>query len=182
MDPRIKEDILKVLHKTVNSLKQQDFVGINELSNHTLHNASIFQDADSISTATLVYAIAKIVQRCTETQCPVPPIQTPLEKAIKALESDKFPQFRNAYKEAFDAIGEHDKKLKLYVQHVLENAKIRKGGKLARHGISLGRIADMMGISQWDLYNYIGKTTVTDEMKGPMSVQKRLAFARGLFK
>ena len=53
----IKKDILTVLNKLVEILKvkeESDIVDIRELSNHVIHNASVFQDEDSISIAILI--------------------------------------------------------------------------------------------------------------------------------
>ena len=182
MDPRIKEDILNVLNRVAEALKSGNFIVIDELSNHTIHNASIYQDEDSISTAILVYAIAKVVQRCSETMCPAPQVVPAIHKAMQALEREKDSLFHAAFTEAFDVISSQDKKLKMYVEEVLNKARVKKGSKLYEHGISMARIADMLGISQWDLYGYVGRTMIGEKEEQQISAQKRLQNARELFK
>ena len=62
----IKRDILAVLNDLVEILKvkeESDIVEIKNLSNHVIHNASIFQDEDSISVAVLIYSLSKIIER-----------------------------------------------------------------------------------------------------------------------
>jgi hypothetical protein len=181
VDPRIKEDILDVLKKAVEALKSNNFVALSELSNHTIHDASIYQDEDSVSTAILVYAMGKIVQRCIDTKCPVPPIAPIIQKAYDALVRDKDNLLHAAFSEAFDLISQHDEHLKLYVQEVLNQSRIKKGSKLYEHGLSVGRIAEMLGVSQWELYNYLGNTT-NNEQNENITATKRLAMARELFK
>jgi hypothetical protein len=181
MDPRIKEDILAVLTKTSETLKSGNFMALEELSNHTIHNASIYQDEDSISTAILVYALAKLVQRCTVQACPAPNVGGALEKAVDALHRDKDNLVHAAFAEAFDIISKQDEHLKMYVEEVLNKARVKKGSKLYEHGISVGRIADMLGITQWELYNYIGNTMIGETEEIQLSATKRLAFARSLF-
>ncbi|MBI4150606.1 hypothetical protein HY492_00615 [Candidatus Woesearchaeota archaeon] len=180
MDPRIKEDILSVLQSTIDALTSNNFVAIGELSNHTIHDASIYQDEDSVSTAILIYAIGKIVQRCTETSCPVPPVSALIERARDALARDKDGLFHAAFSEAFDLISKHDAHLKLYIEEVLNKARVKKGSKLYEHGISVARIADMLGLSQWELYSYLGKTTMSEDVQ--TSGVKRLQLARELFR
>ena len=54
MDKIIKKDILSIISKTIAILKikeEKDIIELKELSNHTIHNASIFQDEDSVSIA-----------------------------------------------------------------------------------------------------------------------------------
>ena len=74
-----------------------------------------------------------------------------------------------------------DSKLKLYIGEVITQAEIKKGSKLYAHGISLGRAAEVLGISQWELMFYIGKTKLID-VKGCVGVRERLNYARSLFK
>ena len=66
MNEIIKKDILEVLNDLIKILKSKEgsnWIGIKELSNHVIHNASVFQDEDSISVAVLTYALSKIMER-----------------------------------------------------------------------------------------------------------------------
>lgn len=181
MDPRIKEDILTVLQQAVTAIKTDNFIALEELSNHTIHDASIYQDEDSTSTAILMYALAKVVQRCTMQACPAPEVTPMLVRAQEALLRDKDGLFHAAFSEAFDVISKHDAGLKMYVEEVLDKARIKKGSKLAEHGLSVARIADMLGISQWELYNYLGRTTIGEGVETQLSATKRLQLARSIF-
>ena len=62
-------------------------------------------------------------------------------------------------------IGRIDDKLKLYIDDVLDKAKIVKGSTLYEHGVSIGRAAELLGISQWELMSYVGKTKIIDRYK-----------------
>ncbi|MEK6849763.1 MAG: hypothetical protein AABY01_04310, partial [Nanoarchaeota archaeon] len=108
MDPRIKEDILSVLKKAIEALKSGNFIVLDELSNHTIHDASIYQDEDSTSTAILMYTISKVMQRCSENACPAPMMLPLLTKAQNALELNKEGMFHASYTEAFDLLTKHD--------------------------------------------------------------------------
>ena len=66
MHDQVKKDILAVLNELLEILKvkeDQDILQIKELSNHVIHNASVFQDEDSISVAVLIYSLSKIIER-----------------------------------------------------------------------------------------------------------------------
>ena len=82
--------------------------------------------------------------------------------------------------EIFQLVSGIDKKLRLYVEEVINQAKIKKSSKIYYHGISLARAASMLGVSQWELMNYIGKTSITEFSPG--NVKKRLEFTRKIFK
>ena len=78
-------------------------------------------------------------------------------------------------------IGKIDEKLELYIEEVIEKSKIKKGSIIYEHGISVGKVAELLGLSTWELMNYIGKTTIADAGRERINVERRLAFARELF-
>ena len=66
MQDQIKKDILDVFLRLIQILKSKeegDIVEIRELSNQVVHNASVFQDEDSVSVAILIYSLSKIIER-----------------------------------------------------------------------------------------------------------------------
>jgi hypothetical protein len=183
MDEVVKKDILRVLSDVANILKieeEKDIVEIRELSNHTIHNASIFQDEDSVSIAILIYSLSKVIER-REGKLNYKNLLRLITDAKKNLEYNRIDAYRKTIKKLFNFISTIDTKLKLYIEQVINQAEIKKGSKLYAHGISLGRAAEILGISQWELMFYIGKTKQAD-VKGGVNVKTRLNYARSLFK
>ena len=72
--------------------------------------------------------------------------------------------------------------MKLYVQEVINQAQIKKGSKLCEHGLSCSKSAEILGISQWELMNYIGKTKLSEEEHDIVDLRTRIDYARGLFR
>jgi len=183
MDEVVKKDILNVLSDAVGILKveeEKDFSELRELSNHTIHNASVFQDEDSVSIAILIYSLAKVIER-REGSMNYKAILKLIIDAKKNLEQNRIDAYRKLIRKLFDFISSLDSKLKLYIEEVINQAEIKKGSKLYAHGISMARAASILGISQWELMFYVGKTKLTD-VKGGVGVRERLNYARGLFK
>ncbi len=181
MNEKIKEDILAVLDKVINILavkEEKNVVGIKGLSNHTIHNASIFQDRDSVGLAVIVYSLSKIIERKGELS---PDILDSLNKARKELKENNFSSYRKTIKDLLKEISRIDNRLKLFIEQVIKQAEIKKGSKLYEHGISLAQAAEVLGISQWELMNYIGKTRIADMAIAGEGIKARLNFARGLF-
>ena len=179
----IKRDIISVLSKVAEILKvkeETDVAEIKELSNHVIHNASVFQDEDSISIAILIYSLSKIIER-KQRDLDYGKVMKMMNSAIDSLNSNQDDSFRKSVKEMFTFIRTMDEKLKLYIHEVINQAQIKKGCKLCEHGISVGRAAEVLGISQWELMHYLGKTTIMDQLEDPVSVAKRLKIARSLF-
>ncbi len=186
MNPKVKEDILTVLNSAIEILKERegkDLYELKELSNHVIHNAGIFQDEHSITIAVLIYSIYKVLER-------MPFIENRnyskfllyLRKAKQFLEKDDMARFNSEIKILFKTIESLDHRLKKFVEEVVRKARINKGSKLVEHGISVAQASSLMGISQWELMSYIGKTEIVDKQDFKEDVKKRLNYARKLFK
>lgn len=186
MNPKIKEDLINILKQTIETLKDSD-TNLIEISDHTIHDASIFQDQDSISIAVVVYAISKIIDRNQHNpirgwQIIYKNIIKNLEDALNFIKRDKINNYRLVIKELIKKLGQADDQLKLYIDDVLEKARITKGSKLYEHGVSVGRAAELMGISQWELLSYIGKTKIIDKFpENVIQVENRIKFAKKIF-
>ena len=179
----IKRDIISVLSKVAEILKvkeETDVAEIKELSNHVIHNASVFQDEDSISVAILIYSLSKIIER-KQKDMDYGKVLKMMNSAISSLNSNQDDSFRKSIKEMFNFIRTMDEKLKLYINEVINQAQIKKGCKLCEHGISVARASEVLGISQWELLHYLGKTTLIGQLEEPMNVIKRMKIARGMF-
>ena len=179
----IKKDILAVLSELVEIFKvkeETDIIQIKELSNHVIHNASAFQDEDSISVAILIYSLSKIIER-QQKGLDYNKVLSMLNSCILNLKNNEDEAFRKLIKNIFNFIRTIDAKLKLYIHEVINQAQIKKGCKLCEHGISVARASEVLGISQWELMHYLGKTTLIDQFSEPVNVLKRLKIARSLF-
>ena len=179
----IKRDIISVLSKVAEILKvkeETDVAEIKELSNHVIHNASVFQDEDSISIAILIYSLSKIIER-KQKDLDYEKVLSMLNSCISSLKNNQDEEFRKSIKNIFNFIRTIDEKLKLYIHEVINQAQIKKGCKLCEHGISVARASEVLGISQWELMHYLGKTTLIDQFSEPVNVLKRLKIARGFF-
>ena len=178
----VKRDVIAVLSELASILKTKDdadFVEIKELSNHIIHNASVFQDEDSISVAVLIYSLSKILDRNHDLD--YGKILAMVNSALANLKNGNEDSYRKSIMNIFNFIKTIDKKIGLYVNEVINQAQIKKGCKLCEHGVSVARASEVMGISQWELMHYLGKTNVADRYDKPVNAAKRLKIARGIF-
>ncbi|HME87305.1 MAG TPA: hypothetical protein VKE88_02740 [Candidatus Nanoarchaeia archaeon] len=182
MDETVKRDIISVLQQTLHFIEQEDFVSLKNVSNYTIGNASTLQDPDSVQIAVIIYALSKIMERAKEEHKSISKnIAKSLQRASAELQKNKEDNYRHEIVNLFSEISETDEKLLLYVQNVIDKAHIVKGSSIYGQGISIGRAAEILGINQWDLMSFVGKTRIAD--REPITdVKKRLAFAKKLFK
>ncbi|HLC64581.1 MAG TPA: hypothetical protein VJI46_00485 [Candidatus Nanoarchaeia archaeon] len=183
MEQTVKTDILATLDDVLKILQEKPIntSALKELSNHTIHNASIYQDEDSVSIAILIYAISKILERGLDEKYRAQLVAL-LKEAYNSLDSEQFGEYKSTIKRIFGEITRMETKFKRYIEEVIRQAQIRKGSKIFEHGISIARASEMLGVSQWELMSYVGKTSLTDIGAAEEMTKKRLSFARGLFK
>tara|TARA_Y100000034_G_scaffold39094_2_gene48172 strand:- start:8390 stop:8947 length:558 start_codon:yes stop_codon:yes gene_type:complete len=185
MKIEIKRDVLEVLEEVIEILRvkeEKDVFELKQLSNYTTKDSLVFQDEDSISIGILIYALYKLVMRCYADDTIYKNLMAGLMNARDHLRKDHFVGYRKEIKKLFKLLSSIDKKLKLYVQEVIDQAKLKKGFKLFEGGVSASKAADLMGVSKWELMSYIGNTQVFDREKISTDIRKRLAFTRSLFK
>ena len=183
MHDLVKRDILAVLNELAEILKAKeeiDIVQMKELSNHVIHDASVFQDEDSISVAVLIYSLSKVIER-KQKDLDYSKVLDMMRLCILNLNNNDDTSFRKSAQRIFSFIRSIDEKLRLYISEVISQARVKKGCKLCEHGISTARAAEVLGISQWELMHYLGKTTLIDKLSEPINVSKRLKIARSIF-
>ena len=78
-------------------------------------------------------------------------------------------------------ISVFEKKIGKYITEVLQQAKIKKGGRIYEHGLSVGMSAQIMGISKWELMDYLGATKVSEVTDEVSRLKSRLVNARRMF-
>ena len=184
MEEVVKNSILSMLDLMIKALIRDDPGELSVVSNNTIHSASIYQDEDSISIAVIAYALSKTCQHCsglgTKYRTLTAFILRHLQQAKDRLKKDDYQAYRNNMKHLIKTVSKTDKHYKLYIGKVMEGAKIKKGSVMYAHGISIGRVAEVLGISQWELMNYLGKTTLIEGAEG-VPVKQRIAFTRRIF-
>jgi len=178
MNPIVKKDILNVLHEAIEIMKKGELFRLRELSDHVIHNASVFQDKDSITVAVTIYALSKLYRYSQDVDKFVMPHLT---NSISFLEQGNDNKYESEMKHIIKDISEKDEKTKFYIQEVLEMAQIKKASRMFEHGISMGQVADALGISIWDIMDYVGKTRIIDQFDYKTNVSKKLELTRKMF-
>ena len=180
MNELIKQDIIAVVHDSIKCIEKENYIALRKLSDETVHGASIFQEEDSVTIAVLIYSLYKIIERGKNNKKDIKAITLVLRDSLENLRKDKIDKYRKSIQKALSLVSKIDSKLKLYAEEVIKQAEIKKGSKLYDHGISLSRAAEMLGVSKWELMDYLGKTRVSDTWV-ERNVKDRYNFAKKLF-
>lgn len=187
MNNKIKNDILAVLNDACKAIHSNKLKQLRILSDHTLHNANIYQDGDSIGMAVTMYALSKIYERPNykgykDWSHFDKVAKNRIFQARDFLKKDDIDGFRTALADINVVIEKLDQKLKSYIKDVLHRAHVSKGSRFYEHGLSIGKTAELLKISRWELMDYIGKTKIPDAgFNITKSPKQRLKETRKLF-
>jgi len=179
MEEVVRQDILSVISQAEIYIREHNTAGLKELSDHTIHNSSIFQDQDSVIMAVVIYSLSKIMEKSDGNFSQH--VLAALSYARSNLVLRKEKEYRDFMKKLIDYISKTDSMTKKYIEEVISQAKIKKGGRIYEHGISMARAAEILEISQWQLMAYIGNSEDTDQFISGKT-RERISFARSLFK
>ncbi|MBS3073542.1 hypothetical protein J4465_01980 [Candidatus Pacearchaeota archaeon] len=181
------KNFLDIIYQTLKAIKSKDLALLRELSNRTIHGASISKDTDSVSIAVIVYSLSKIIGRLDyyeEKQFItfMSGVTKNLESGAIFLKQKNFSKFRSSIKNITSSIDNLSGKLKLYIQDIFREAKINKASRLYEHGISREETANLLGISLWELSEYVGKTGISDvDLSITKPIKERINNTRELF-
>jgi len=165
MFPELRKNIIQILERAITILKSKsrDVNDLKELSNHTIHSASMFKDQDAILIATIIYSVYKVYSRDGNLDKIFhKQILESLEGLSSSLKETNYSLYNRNIKFITSLIKKIDKKYSMYVGEIFVKAKIVKGAMMFKHGLSLTYVAELLNISKWDLMSYVGKTKFTD--------------------
>ena len=102
------------------------------------------------------------------------------DNMILFLKKDDIKNFRKEVASIRNLIQRLSGKLKDYINDVFRKAEINKASRIYEHGISLGKTAQLLGVTQWELVDYMGQKK-TDEKYSVTDIRKRAQSAVEFF-
>lgn len=156
-----KNNVLRIFNETKKAVKENNPGKIKSLSNQTINTASFTQDPDNLAVAVIVYSISKILIRKKDEQSKAfekfkKRIIDLINLIIEDLEKKKNKKLTEDLKNLRKKIEDFSKDLKFNIKDVLRKASINKASRLYEHGVSMEKTAELLGITMYELANYIG--------------------------
>ena len=183
MEETIRKEILYDLDQAITILQQRESKDVEELqalSDHGIEDVAVHKNLDLVSVTVLIYSLYKII-----TSIPIKDYQLiveELQKAKSSLNKNQLGKYNSSIKNLFQLVRKSNAKVKVHLQDVMEAAKIKKSAVLFEKGLSIGQAAGLMGLSNWDLQTYTGKTTSLELHEESVPGEKRMATALKIFK
>ena len=179
--------LIDVLEATQKALIEKDALKLKDLSNQTIHTSSIEQQRGEILVLIINYTLEKLIERKTTLKIKnwniiAKRINSYLDLAILALKQEKFDKFEDYLVNIRKTIESISINLKPYIKEVLRKASVNKASKIYEHGISMEQTARLLGVTQWELSEYTGQTTIGETKQNQtIDVKKRAQTALEFF-
>lgn len=182
------DNIIRILTEAKEAMEKRDSYKLKTLSDQTIHSAAIYQDADNIVVAVIIYSLAKIIERDKYREMDgwsdfYGTTMKNLDLGIKYVSSGEFEKFLVSMGKIRNSINEIKGDLSIYIRDVFYKAGINKAFKLYEHGLSSEKTAALLGVSLWDLAGYIGQSTVSEShLNEALPVKGRVKLVEEFFK
>jgi len=177
------KNILRILKESRDALDRGDSSEMRSLSNQTINTASLTQDPDNIAVAVMIYSLSKIIEREDYRSLKGWGIfhklfTSALDKSIIDIERKDEEKFRKDFEMIRKAINKISGKLRKYVEEVFRQAEINKASRIHEHGLSMEQTANLLGITMYELAEYVGKTGISEVPENKtLSVHERIKLA-----
>jgi len=181
------DNVLRILQETKVALERDDSFSLRSLSNQTVNTSTLTQDPDNIAVAVIVYSLSKIVERQDYRSLLgwkkfYDNVLLYLDKSTKDIEKREYGKFREDFKAIRGSIDNLSGKLKKYIKEVLRTAEVSKASRLYEHGISMEQTANLLGITLYELAEYVGKTGISEVPENrTMGTKERIKLAMDIF-
>lgn len=154
--------VIDILTRARFALEKEDTKELRVLSDQTIHSSSVYQHTDYILVATIIYTLSKLVERkdklnLNNWQQFIKEINNLLSLAISSLQQNKQSQFIKFLSKTKRYLENSSPNLKPMIDELLRKASINKASKIYEHGISLAKTTKLLGVSPWELSEYIGE-------------------------
>jgi hypothetical protein len=190
MQESVRQDIIDVLLHVKDALERLDGEELSDWSNRVIHSAAIYRDKGAIFIGIIAYSLSKSIAKKESAKEEWNNFLTnmlrELTLASEALEKSNFTKFDSLVSSMLKRIADFDRSFSNYVEYVLEFSKLQKGARIYEHGLSLSSVAEMMGVSKWDLMRKVGETKaqeykylITKSSKERLEELKKLASKKG---
>ena len=181
MDTEIKQKVISVLTSLKEILSSDQIIPtkLKQLSDELVDGASLCHDQDCISISVLAYSLYKIFLKNLNIE------KTSLLEYVKiVLDSvDNDIHFRSNVRKLFDHLKKYDKNIDINILQIIKHVQVKSGLKMYDHGLSIGQAAEIMGVSKWNIMEYLGASSIVDQDSSyRIDCKTRLNFTKGLFK
>jgi hypothetical protein len=105
-----------------------------------------------------------------------------IDNSIIALKKNDVEVYRSQINKIRQAVEKLSGHLQVYIREVFRKARISKASRIYEHGISREVAAKILGITLWELNQYVGQTGIADvNLAYTMDIKQRIKNTEKIF-
>jgi hypothetical protein len=176
----IDKVIKSFVERSISAIRSKDALALRKVSSDAISEAAVDQHRELILLGLVDYGLSKMLSKTHYQEVNSKFYEEILEHFRSCLRGDK--ENLLFHLEAIeDMVIKLDETHGHYTENLIEQAKVKKASNLYYKGISLRRSAELMGIDEARLMDYVGSGRGHELKEGGSFLKRRISNARRVF-
>lgn len=173
----------KDLEEIIKAFENDEISNLRDIGGTLARRGALKSSHTLLEGGAVAYALAKIVQQIHR----YPPdlledFKKNVLKELKSCVKAPIGEIDTCLDRILALISEFDNKTGKFVSNLTEKARANKATTVYSSGFSVGKAAQLSGVSKWEIMRYAGSTRLSDEIGVTKALEHRLKIARELLK
>lgn len=178
-------DFIKPMKQLRSDFNKRKLLELKTLSNEFIEKAAFKNDKFYAQMSLISYALYNLLSKVHVAGNPKfskfrLTVLGLIDKSIYALKKKDAEDFSNNLDLTLKEIDEFDRKLGNFVMDVVEKARIKQASRAYSIGLSLSQSSALTGADKKSVQNYVGKTTMHDEIIEVKGIKTRLEILKSM--
>lgn len=173
--------------RTRNYFKVRNIPKLRSLSNDYTRDLLVFQDSLFLDLSLATLVICNVLEKprfwkYDDWLKTVFKLEEKLDACIAQAKAKDIRALKNTLNIIIDLACAVDDKDKRFVENIIIHGKVKIGSTLYAQGLSIGRAAEISGVSKEKIFQYSGKTLINDRFGKTMSMRERVNNVKSIFR
>lgn len=179
--------LLDNVTRTKNYFKVRNIPKLRSLSNDFNRDLLIFQDPLFLDLSLSILIISNVLEKprfwkYNEWLDIVFSIEEKLNLCIKHVQNKDLRSLRGTLQEIMEIGSAVDDQDKRFVENIITHGRVKIGSTLYAQGLSIGKASEISGASKEKIFQYSGRTLISDRFGKTISINERVNNVKSIFR
>lgn len=167
--------------------KVRNIPKLRSLSNDFNRDLLIFQDDLFLDLSLSILVMSNVLEKprfwkYNEWLNIVFSIEEKLDLCLKHIRSKDIRNLRKCLNDIMDLGCSVDDKDKRFVENIVTHGRVKIGSTLYAQGLSIGKASEIAGVSKEKIFQYSGRTLISDRFGKTISIKERVNNVKSIFR
>lgn len=165
------------LDSIIENLEKLNIRGLRSSGGYLARKGALKESHNYLEAAAVAYALSKILQHDFPKEV-WGDYRTKVLDLLRSIDVSDDTDVEMKLDQTLEVIGEFDSKTGKFSQNLRERSRINKATTAYSSGLSIGKAAQLSGVTEWHIMAYSGSTRLSDEIGVTKEISERLKKAR----